>query len=1124
MMTKPKKIILIVILTIVGLAFLLPVAAFCILRWIVFTPERLTPIVVEQANAYLSDARLKCDAVELTYFETYPYFGVKLVNGSLINLPSSPIETHDSIPAEELQSPCDTLVSFKRTIVAINPTYILNSKRIAIELFFIDTPRFYGYVNPLGKANWEVYQASTDTTTQTADTTHVALPPIDLKKVRIKDGRMVYNDRQQDVYAEVDGFFLNMRGSFSNQNQKNGLKMETGSSSILFDSPSYTLSNHLKLEFRSDLVWTHLMREITLKGAELKINDLPFKARGLFARGENGQPGQIDMAFNLDIQDLNEILKFVPDVYFKNKKQITTTGSILLEGKIKGAVGDSLVPSLDLRCLVDNGSYHIKGIQQGIDSLRVDVNLAFNGSHPDSSFVKVNELIVKGRNIAWDVKGSAYNLFKNPAIQARVKGNANLTQLAKDFLNPDTIALEGEIDADLVARFTINDLLDSKLNQIKAGGRLTIDRLKAVSPAFGLNAYIAGMRLVAGGVNRESRYMETNELLTSNLRIDTLNVRFKDQINSRISRLNLRVNTTQNMDTAAVVPVTTQLSINQLLSRLPDSTWVVLKNTTLEGGIKASASDKRTPTAGFRLRMDTLKYFLIPARTGAVLAGSQFTIEALPLHDAVKQRLEQMSRERRRALIRRMAVARQNRDSVNVAEVDTSGSSRLLRRWEARGQVRFDRLRLFSRYFPLPIHMDGTSVSFSTNQVTLKNAHLHLGKSDLLLNGNLSQLRSAFMRGGKLRGQLSVQSDLIDCNQLLLAMNRGSRFAKENAGSATSFNEDSLAVLEQENMEIAAGDTLRTDTTTQLLIIPKFLDLSLETNAKEIKFNDLDLNHVVGKVVVRDQALNLSELNMGSNIGNGNLTMVYSTPNEIRAAIGLELGLNQILVNKLIDLIPSIDSMVPMLRSFEGVLDCQITATCQTDSSMSILIPTLSASCSLRGENMVLLDGETFAEISKTLMFKNKKRNLIDSIAVDLAIQNNKLEIFPFLINMDRYRVAVGGTHNMDMTFDYHISVLKSPVPFKLGIDITGNLDDFKFRIVRCRYKDIMEPVRQAELDSTRRNIREMIRNEIRRQIEEAAPELGNSLSETHPFRLQNDVTDALNRRRRDDGITNFSF
>ena len=1091
MMTRTKKIILTIVLVLLGIVFLLPIIAFGVLRWAVLAPEKLTPLVTQEANAYLNDARLECDEVELTYFETYPYFGVKLINGRIIN------ET-DSLP-------CDTLVSFKRTIVAINPTYIFNSKRIAVELFFIDTPRFYGYIAPDGKANWDIVQ-STDTTTQ--DTTQQQpLPPIDLKKVRIKSGRLVYDDRQQDLYTEVNGFYLNLKGSFANQDsengvRENGVRLETGSSSILFDSPAYTLSNHLRMDFKSELSWTYMMREITLKDAELRVNDLPFKASGSIKRREAGQPSLVDLGFNLNILDLNEILHFIPEQYLKNRDKMAATGSILLEGKIQGEVGDSVVPSLDLCCKIDNGSYHVEGVQQGIDSLRMDVDLAFNGPCPDSSFVKVEELVVKGRNISLDVKGSAYNLFDNPAIRSKIKGNVNLTQLAKDFLNPDTIILEGEMSADLTTAFTVNDLLDSNMSKVEADGALNIERFKATSPVFGLDAYIAGLSLKAGSAKKESRYMQTDELLASNLQIDTLNIQYKENINSRISHLELRVNTARNIDTTAVIPVTTWMTIGQLRSKLPDSTWLVLKNTTLDGGIKASANNKRIPKAGFRLRMDTLKYFMVAARTGAVLSNSQFTLEALPYRDAVKQRLEQSARNRRRAAIRQ-ASARGQRDTTAVA--DTSATSRLLRRWEARGKIDFDKLRLFSRYFPIPIHMEGTSVEYNTNRVTLKDARLHLGKSDLRLNGQLSQLRAATLRGGTLKGNLTVQSKLIDCNQLLLAMNRGARFAEADEKAPASFNTDSITALEYQNMEIGAQDTLRTDTTTQLMIIPKFLDLSLRTDAKRIQFKDLELENVVGEVVVRDQVLNLSELRMNSNIGDGNLTMVYSTPDEAHASMGLELGLNKILVNKLIDLFPSMDTLVPMLRSFEGVVDCQITATCQTDSTMSVLLPTLNASCFMRGKDMVLLDGETFAEISKTLMFKNKKRNLIDSIAVDLAIKDSKIEVFPFLVEMDRYKVAVGGTHNMDMTFDYHLSVLKSPVPFKLGIDITGNLDDFKFKIVRCKYKDFLQPAKQAELDSTRRNVRELIRDEIRRQIREAAPELGNSLSENHPFHLGND-------------------
>ena len=172
-----------------------------------------------------------------------------------------------------------------------------------------------------------------------------------------------------------------------------------------------------------------------------------------------------------------------------------------------------------------------------------------------------------------------------------------------------------------------------------------------------------------------------------------------------------------------------------------------------------------------------------------------------------------------------------------------------------------------------------------------------------------------------------------------------------------------------------------------------------------------------------------------------------------------------------------------MLRSFEGMVDCTIAATAAVDTMMNIELPTLNAACSIRGENLVLLDGETFTEISKMLRFKNRERNLIDRISVDLLVHDNRIELFPFIVEMDRYKAAVSGVQRLDMSFDYHISVLKSPIPFRLGVNIFGTLDKFKFRIGRARYKSENLPSFVGLIDTTRVNLRRTITDIFRRSM-----------------------------------------
>lgn len=135
----------------------------------------------------------------------------------------------------------------------------------------------------------------------------------------------------------------------------------------------------------------------------------------------------------------------------------------------------------------------------------------------------------------------------------------------------------------------------------------------------------------------------------------------------------------------------------------------------------------------------------------------------------------------------------------------------------------------------------------------------------------------------------------------------------------------------------------------------------------------------------------------------------------------------------------------------------------------------------------MLLDGETFTEISKMLRFKNRERNLIDRISVDLLVHDNRIELFPFIVEMDRYKAAVSGVQRLDMSFDYHISVLKSPIPFRLGVNIFGTLDKFKFRIGRARYKSENLPSFVGLIDTTRVNLRRTITDIFRRGVDAAS-------------------------------------
>lgn len=117
----------------------------------VFTPDKLTPIVLNVANRSL-DADLKVESVELTFFSTFPQFGLKVDEGFLVSK-----VLNDSLPQKT-----DSLLAFKECVLIVNPWIIFENK-ISVYNLSLKNVAVYAYRNKTGKANWEIVKTSSDT-------------------------------------------------------------------------------------------------------------------------------------------------------------------------------------------------------------------------------------------------------------------------------------------------------------------------------------------------------------------------------------------------------------------------------------------------------------------------------------------------------------------------------------------------------------------------------------------------------------------------------------------------------------------------------------------------------------------------------------------------------------------------------------------------------------------------------------------------------------------------------------------------------------------------------------------------------------------------------------------------
>lgn len=380
--------------------------------------------------------------------------------------------------------------------------------------------------------------------------------------------------------------------------------------------------------------------------------------------------------------------------------------------------------------------------------------------------------------------------------------------------------------------------------------------------------------------------------------------------------------------------------------------------------------------------------------------------------------------------------------------------------WLPSGTVRFNSLVARTPQCALPVRLNRTVIKFGDRKISLEKAVIRVGRSNLTLSGNVYDLYGALKHGRMLKADLNVSSKNLNVNQLMRA----------------------FATPEASEQEVEA-DTLVSE--VRLFKVPGNISFDLTTDIDRLRFGKYVFKNIRGKAELKDSHVYLEDLSLNVlDKASLSASLIYKAASSRFGYAGFDLKIHDIDIASLVEATPAIDSLVPMLESFKGKVQVDVAAEGVLDSLLNIRIPSLRAAVYIRGDSLVLMDGKTFAEISKKLMFKNKEENLIDSISVNITVEDGSVNIYPFLVEIDRYQAAVGGVQNLDMSFDYHISILKSPLPFKAGLNIRGTPDDMRFGIGRAKYKDAVTPVATRRIDSTRLNLSEDITNRFKRASE----------------------------------------
>ncbi len=1150
----------------IGLAAL--VLVLLVTLQILLRPSVLTGIVNNVA-AGLVEGDVAFQEVRAHVIKSFPYLNID-AKEFFITYPHERYARFDSVYTQVgrrfnllrmgngREVPVDTLACAKELSLSLN--YIALAKgTYHIHKAELSRPRIFAHYFDSTAANWDILPLNSEP----KDTTSKPLPPIQIDRIGLSDRPVVvFTDPVDTLHALLSMRRLELDGRLElDRLEKVHARFAIDSMLISGQLPQDTLSvrleslrlsagnRHIKasaeastrlrtgsfgrLQVPIGMEVDALVPEREDNALEVVLNALKLRLSALEMEG-NGRlvrhPGKWEMDLQAAIRDC-PLGKLIQE--YRNNleflKKVDTDARISLEASAKGFYGEGLTPALNARLLVPPATINYEGLGRK-GRLAVDTRVTTDDLQEVNA--RIERLLVDIAGARIDLTGTARDVLgKDPALQVDGTAKARLDSLTTLFTADMGLSGTGDIDVKLNAEARLSLLNAAQIGKADINCDLTGRNILLDLPSDSLHALLPSLEvnLATRGNTIDRNLPGGARVLALKALVDTLDVNYGSMF-VRGGKLNLLMQNSADVlqgrtDRTSIMGL---LRVDNLRMRDRDGMAVGVKENTERFRLEPASETRPVPrlnltseSGRLRLRMGNAVYSLrdakfdVSARRHKVRQPS--SERRGHLLDSLQRLYPDVPRDSLFRKARQQRLSIQASDEFASADISISLSEAIrgyFRDWDVRGNLDVGGGRIAMPAFPLKTGIEGVKGSFTNDTLSLGSLTLNAGASDISASARLTGLRRAVL--GRARSKLKLKADVtsnfLDVNELMRAYAYYSTYQPELPAEASD-----------EAVESAAEQVQLPDSVDKasLLVIPSNLEVDFSLEAGGIRYDSLEVSWAAADVAMRDRTVQVTNALAATNMGDMYFEGFYTTRSKENIKAGFDLNLVDITAEKVITLFPAVDSILPMLTSFAGDLDCELAATTDIDTCMNLILPSIDGVMRISGKDLTLKDSEEFSRLAEKLKFKDKDKAHIDNMSVTGIIQDNVLEVFPFVLDVDRYMLAASGQQNLEKDFLYHISIIKSPVVLKFGINAWGtDFDHVHYGLTKAKYRSASVPVFTKQLDTVKYNLVAAIHNIFELGVEKAMAENHSAATQLSALNVQEESVPLEEGQAPSEGLT----
>lgn len=363
----------------------------------------------------------------------------------------------------------DTLLSIKNFSFTVDLMTVLKGERYKLIALQFTDPVIHAQINYEGKANWDIMKPSPTKTTASEPVNF----SLEIKKYKIENGEVTYDDKVGNSFAQIHD--LDFEGSGNVADDIYDLITKTSIAELTYKSGAVAYLSKAKLNAEMNLSVDNLNSKYAFKENSVTLNDLALQFDGFVQNRKEEM--SLDVKFKSKQTEFKSILSLVPAVYKKDFDKVKTSGSLALEGFVKGQYSDKTYPAVNLNLKVNNGMFQYPDLPVAVKNIFIAANVSKPQGDLDFTVVDISKLHLEAGSDPVDAKINIKTPVSDPNVSANITGKLNLANVPRFYPMEGLKTLSGLLSMNLDFKGRKSDVDKKNYEAVKAAGSAKVSNL-----------------------------------------------------------------------------------------------------------------------------------------------------------------------------------------------------------------------------------------------------------------------------------------------------------------------------------------------------------------------------------------------------------------------------------------------------------------------------------------------------------------------------------------------------------------------------------------------------------------------------------------------------------------------